>query len=70
MLVKPRLAEKHKSLCHGLVFELLLHDKEKFRMFLRMNTDTYEISKFVLVRWGDGEGETSPTLNLVEQSLP
>ena len=59
--LKQRLAEKHKSLYHGLVSELWLHGKEKFRMFLRMNTKTYEVSKFVLIsrcatrcwrRWG------------------
>ena len=33
---------------HGLVPELL-RDKE-FRMFLRMNTETFEVSKFVLIR--------------------
>ena len=32
--VKPWLAEKHKNLYHGLVSELLLHDKEEIRMFL------------------------------------
>ena len=31
--VKPWLAERHKSLYHGLVSELLLLDKEDFRMF-------------------------------------
>lgn len=32
---------------HGLVPELLLHEKV-FRMFLRMNTEKYEVNKFVL----------------------
>ena len=49
---------------HGLVFELLLHDKE-LRMFLRMNTETYGVSKFVLITmcatmWGRGGGLTGP----------
>ena len=66
--VKPWLTENHKSLYHGLVSELLFHDKEEFRMFLRMNT--YEISKFVLIskcvtKWGPG-GEASQAKNLVE----
>ena len=60
--VKAWLAEKHKSLYHGLVSELLLHDKEEFRIFLRMNTETYEVSKFVLIRCattcGRGRGLT------------
>ena len=30
--VKPWLAEKHISLYHGLVSELLFHGKEEFRM--------------------------------------
>ena len=47
--VKPWLTKKHKSLYHGLVSVLLLQDKEEFRMFLRMNTDTYEVSKLVLI---------------------
>ena len=47
--VKPGLAEKHKSLYHELVSEPLLHDKEEFRMFLRMNTETYKVSMFVLM---------------------
>ena len=42
--VKSRLAEKYKILYHGLRFELLLQDKEEFRMFLRMNTQTPETS--------------------------
>ena len=47
---------------HGLVSELLLYDK-KFRMFLRMNTERYEVSKFVLISmcvtmWGRGGGLT------------
>ena len=47
---------------HGLIRELLLHDKE-FRMFLQMNTETNEVSKFVLIsvcatRWGRGRGIT------------
>ena len=53
--------------------ELSLHDKEEFRMFLRMNTDTYEVSKFILTggaQLGEREGEASPTLNLVEKSVP
>ena len=63
--VKPWLAEKHKSLYHGLVSELLLHDKEEFRMLLRMNTETYEVSKFVLIsrcptKWGRGGSLTCP----------
>ena len=39
-------------------------------MFWRMNTDTYEVSKFVLIgrcELGEGEGENSPTLNLVQK---
>ena len=49
---------------HGLVSELLLRDKE-FRMFLRMNIETYEVSKFALISmcatmgWR-GEGLTGP----------
>ena len=38
-----------------------------------MNTDKYEVSKFVLIegaQLGEGEGETSPTLNLVEKFVP
>ena len=62
--VKAWLAEKRKSLYHGLVSELLLHDKEEFRIFLRMNTETYEVSKFVLIRCatrcGRGRGLTGP----------
>ena len=42
--VKPWLAEKH-----GLVSKLLLHDKKEFRIFLRMNTETYEVSRFLLI---------------------
>ena len=47
---------------HGLVPELLLYNK-KFRMFLQMNTETSEVSKFVLIsvcatRWGRGRGIT------------
>ena len=43
---------------HGLVPELLLHDKK-----FRMNTETSEVSKFVLIgvcatRWGRGRGIT------------
>ena len=41
------LAEKRKSLYHGLFSALLLHDKEELRMFLRMNTETYKVGKFV-----------------------
>ena len=33
---------------HGLVPELLFHDKE-FRMLLQMNIERYEVSKFVLI---------------------
>ena len=33
---------------HRLFAELLLHDKE-LRMFLRMNTEAFEVSKFVLI---------------------
>ena len=49
---------------NGLVSELLLHDKE-FRMFLRMNIETYEVRKFVLISicatmWWRGEGLTGP----------
>ena len=33
---------------HGLVSELLLQDKE-FRMLLRRNTETYEVSKYMLI---------------------
>ena len=33
---------------HGLVPELLFHDKE-FRMLLQMITETYEVRKFVLI---------------------
>ena len=44
-----QLAGKHKGLYHGLVCELLLHDKEEFRMFLRIYTEAYEVSKFVLI---------------------
>ena len=33
---------------HGLVPELLFHDKE-FRKLLQMNTETYEVRKFVLI---------------------
>ena len=63
--IKPWLAEKHKSLHHGLVSELLLHSKEEFRIFLRMNTETYEASHFLLIsryatRWGRGGGLTCP----------
>ena len=65
--VKPWLADKHKtlSLYHGLVSELSLHDKEELRMFLRMNTDTYEVSKFALIsrsvtRWRRGGSLTGP----------
>ena len=47
--IKPWLTEKYKSLYYELVSELLLHDKEKFRMFLRMTTATYKVSKFVLI---------------------
>ena len=47
--VKPWLAEKHKSLYHELVSEPLLHDKEEFRMFLRMSTETYKVSMFVMM---------------------
>ena len=47
--VKPWLSEKHKSLYHGLFSALLLHNKEEFRMFLRMNTETYEVSEFVSI---------------------
>ena len=49
MLGKTELAEKHKSSFHGLVCELLLHDKEEFGKFLRMYTEAYEVSKFVLI---------------------
>ena len=41
---------------HGLAFELLLHDKEEFRMFWRMNTVTYEV-KFVLKGTADTKKE-------------
>ena len=46
---------------HGLVSKLLLHDKE-FRMPLRMNTETYDVSKFVLISKfvGRGGGLTGP----------
>ena len=54
---------------HGLVSELLFHDKE-FRMLLQMNIERYEVSKFVLINmcatmWG--RKEASPGLNLVEK---
>ena len=39
--VKPQLAEKHKSLYHGLFSAVLLQGKEEFRMFSRMNTEKY-----------------------------
>ena len=63
--VKPWLAGKHKSLYHGLFSELLLHDKEEFKMFLGINTETYEVIKFVLIsrcltRWRSGAGLTDP----------
>ena len=47
--IEPWLTEKHKSLYYESVSELLVHDKEEFRMFLRMTTATYEVSKFVLI---------------------
>ena len=47
--VKLWLAENHKSLYRGLVSPLLLHDKEELRIFLQMNTEPYEVSKFVLI---------------------
>ena len=40
-------AEKRKILYHSLFSALLLHDKQELRMFLRMNTETYDVSKFV-----------------------
>ena len=40
------LLKNIKSLHHGLVSELLLHNHDEFRMFLRMNTEIYEVSKF------------------------
>ena len=67
--VKPWLTKKHKSLYHGLVSVLLLQDKDEFRMFLRMNTDTYEVSKLVLISrcvtsWERGGGLTGPKSSL------
>ena len=73
MLDKIVACWKPQSLYHGLASELLLHDKEEFRIFWRMNTDKYEVSKFVLIggaQLGEGEGETSPILNLVEKFVP
>ena len=61
MLVKPCLTKKENSLYHELVSELLLHDKEEFRMVLRMNTMTYEVNKFVVI------SRYSAALNLVER---
>ena len=65
---KPWLGKKHKSLCHWLVSDLLLHEKEDFRIFLRMNSKTYEVSNFVLIsrcatRWRRGGGFTDPKSN-------
>ena len=62
--VKPWLAEKHK-LYHGWFSALLLHGKEEFRMLLRMNTGTYEVSEFVIISgcansWRRGEALTDP----------
>ena len=71
--VKPWLTEKVRSLFHGLFSELLLHDKEEFRMFLRMNTETHEVSQFVLTSrcaTRCGRGEASPAFNLVEKFVP
>ena len=64
MLVKPCLTKKENSLYHELVSELLLHDKEEFRMVLRMNTMTYEVNKFVVI------SRYSAALNLVERFVP
>ena len=58
---------------HGLVSGLLLCDKEFRIQFLRVYTETYRVSPFVLISmcttmWGEGEG--SLALNLVEKFVP
>ena len=65
MLDKTVVGWKAESLYHGLASELLLYDKEELRMFWRMNTDTYEVSKFVLIgrcatRWSIVGNLTDP----------
>ena len=45
---KVEMLRKTVTGYHGLVSELLLQDKE-FRMLLGMNTETYEVSKFMLI---------------------
>ena len=49
MLDKTVAGGKAQSLYHGLASELLLHNKQEFRMFWQMNSDTYEVRKFVLI---------------------
>ena len=58
---------------HGLASVLLLHDKEEFRMLLWMNTETYEVSKFVLISRCaimSGRGGGLSGTKLVEKSSP
>ena len=69
--VKSWLDEKYKSLYYGLVSELLFHGKEEFRMFLRINTEKYELVVSLCLsagaQLGGGEREASPPLNLAEK---
>lgn len=46
--VKPWLLDKGKSVYRTLLNELKLRDKEHFRRYLRMNTETFEVRIFFI----------------------
>lgn len=45
--VKSWLLNKNKSCYKTLLNELMLHDKEEFRRYLRINTATFEVCCYV-----------------------
>ena len=45
--IKPWLQCKNRSAYNMILNELSLHDQQDFRKYLRMNTDTFEVS-FIL----------------------